>query len=104
MALAEVPGIVPSVALPLVTVPASAPITVQVTAVFVAPVTEAIMDKVWPAVMFAGLYGLRMETTTPGPGASPIIVIVAEARLEMSALLAAVMVTVAGVGTDAGAV
>ena len=98
------PGIVPIAELPLVTVPASAPVTVQVTAGFEVPATEAVMDKGWPTVTLAGLEGLVKETTTPGGEVSPKIVTPTEAWREASALLVAVMVTLAGFGTAAGAV
>ena len=95
---------VPMAELPLVTAPASEPVTVQVRAGCDAPVTEAVTDKVWPTVRLAGLKGLVIETVTPESGVSSKIVTRAETELSLSALLVAVMVTVAGVGTDTGAV
>jgi hypothetical protein len=62
------------------------------------------MDKVWPTVTLAGLEGLVMETTTPDSDVPSEILTLTEADLDTSALLVAVMVTLAGVGTDAGAV
>jgi hypothetical protein len=75
-----------------------------VRAVFEVPVTEAIRDKVCPTITLAGLEGLVRETTTPGSDVSPKIVTLTDAELDTSALLVAVMVTLAGLGTDAGAV
>jgi len=94
------PMIVPIVELPLVTVPASVPATVQVRAVFEVPVTEAVIPKVPPTVALAGLGGLVMETTR---AAADMIVMLTEADLVLSATLVAVMLNVAGVGTDGGA-
>jgi len=64
----EVPGIVPSRELPLGMVPARSPVTVQLTAVFVVPVTEALMDNCWPTVTAAGLEGLVIEIFTVDAG------------------------------------
>jgi hypothetical protein len=90
---------VPVVELPLVTVPAFAPVTVQVTAVFAVPVTEAVMGKVPPTFILAGLEGLVMET----PTAATVIVTLTEADLLPSWALVAVTLKVAGDGTAAGA-
>lgn len=86
---------VPNVELPLVML-----FTVQVTAVFVVPVTEALMAKVLStATLAVGLAGVVMETATTGAE----IVTLTEADLVLSAALVAVMLNVAGDGTAAGA-
>jgi len=85
---------VPKVELPLVTV-----FTVQVTVVFVVPVTTATMGKLLPTVRLVVLVeGVVMEIATP-----LAIVTLTEADLEASAWLVALISNVAGDGTAPGA-
>jgi len=59
----------PAWMVPYVELPLATPFTVQVTAVLVVPLTEATMDNVPPASMFADAgVGLVMETATVGVG------------------------------------
>jgi hypothetical protein len=85
---------VPYVALPLAT-----PLTVQVTAVLELPVTDAVNPRVPLTDRLWGLEGVVMVIPTTG-----VMVTDAEADLVVSAALVAVMVTLCGVGTVAGAV
>jgi hypothetical protein len=84
---------VPKVELPLVT-----PLTVQVTAVLEVFVTEAVMPKVAFTSTVWGEVGLVIETAT-----AAVMVTLTEADLVESAALVAVMLKVAGDGTDDGA-
>ena len=84
---------VPNVALPLVT-----PLTVQVRAVLEVPVMAAVKPKLVLTFKLCGLVGVVIEITTPAE-----IVTLSEADLDTSALLVAVMLNVAGVGTVVGA-
>jgi hypothetical protein len=79
-----------------------APETVQVTAVFDAPVTEAANCCVVPMVTDAEAGVIATPTTADGGGATRDMV--ADACLPGSATLVAVTVTAAGVGTAAGLV
>jgi hypothetical protein len=84
---------VPNVELPLVT-----PLTVQVTAVLEVPATDAVKPVFELTIRLCGLVGVVIETTTP-----PEIVTLTDADLDTSALLVAVMLNVAGLGTVVGA-
>ena len=76
------------------------PLTVQLTAVFANPVTDAVMGKVpLVAMVCVRLAGLVIEIA----GAGPVIVTLTEATTAEFAMLVAVMLKVAGVGTFAGA-
>jgi len=88
------PVIVPNVGLPFVT-----PFTFQVRAVFVVPVTDAVIAKVLLTCTLGEPVGLVMETDTGGA-----IVTWRDADFEVSAWLVTAMLNVAGLGTEAGAV
>jgi hypothetical protein len=85
---------VPYVELPLVI-----PFTVQVTPVLEVPVTDAVKPKVELTDKLCGLVGAVIVTLTP-----PETVTLTEADFVPSATLVAVMLNVAGLGTDVGAV
>jgi len=89
------PLIVPKVELPL-----GMPFTVQVTAELVVPVTAAVRARLPCAGTLAvGVEGVVMVMPTPG-----VIVTLTDADLVLSAVLVAVTLNVAGVGTAGGAV
>ena len=75
------------------------PVSAQVTAVLVVPVTEAVNDCV-PVVGTEALAGLRLSNTATAAA----IVTLAEVDFVGSAELVAFTVTVAGEGTEDGAV
>jgi hypothetical protein len=79
-----------------------APETVQVTAVFDAPVTEA--ANCWVAPMLTDAEAGVTATATTGGGGGATRDTVADAYLAGSATLVAVTLTTAGVGTAAGVV
>src|SRR5579862_3282300 len=89
------PIIVPNVVLPLATV-----FTLQLTAVFAVPATVAVSAR----LPCAGTFAERPDevvSVIPTPG---VIVTLTEADFELSAVLVAVTLNVAGVGTVGGAV
>jgi hypothetical protein len=77
------------------------PFTAQVTAGFKVPVTETVIGKVPFTTTVCEVVGLVMESETT---AAAVMVTLSEADLVLSATLVAVMLNVAGLGTEAGAV
>ena len=84
---------------PKVELPLTMPFTVQVTAVLVVPVMDAVKVVAELVIRLAGLVGVVMEIPTAAE-----TVTLKVAVLLTSALLAMTRLNVAGVGTEDGAV
>jgi hypothetical protein len=93
----------PLLIVPVAALPPVVPLTLQVTAVFALPVTEAVNCSMPPRLTIGvGDIGGEVIVTTTGGGAGAMV-IKDVATSVGSATLVAVNVTVAGLGTPAGA-